>query len=456
MQQNSEQRAVFSLAAIMAFRILGLFMIYPVFRLYAEQYSGATTTLIGMALGAYGLTQACLQIPFGTLSDKYGRKPLIAIGLVIFGIGSLVAAMTTNIYVLILARAIQGGGAVGSTILALVADMTRDENRTKAMATIGLNIGFAFTIALILGPLISTHYHLSGIFYITAAMAVLGIIMLFTAVPKAPKLVFHEDVEPKGFKQILRNTQLLRLDYGIAAQHATLTAMFIVIPDLLHQNAGVPIGHAPLVYLFVTVLSFALMLPFVIIGEKNRKIKPIFSGAVFLMALCQIALIPFHQNIYEIGAILLLYFTSFTLLESFLPSLISKTAPIRQKGAAMGVYSTSQFLGIFFGGAVGGYLAQRYGATGVFIFAGLMTSLWFALAITMKHPPYLSTLIFKLPADFNTTLSQKLKKQAGVADFAAMPNEGLLYVKIDKKIITEPVLRELIEHGKLSSNQVIN
>ncbi len=197
MQKTSEKRAVFSLAAIMAFRILGLFMILPVFSLYANKFQYATPTLIGVALGIYGLTQACLQIPFGTLSDKIGRKPMILVGMILFAIGSVVGAFATNIYTLILARALQGGGAVGSTILALVADLTRDENRSKAMAMIGLNIGFAFTVALILGPLINNLYHLSGIFVFSAVLAVLGIIMLYTAVPKPPKLVFHEDVEPK-------------------------------------------------------------------------------------------------------------------------------------------------------------------------------------------------------------------------------------------------------------------
>ncbi|OGT47058.1 MAG: MFS transporter [Gammaproteobacteria bacterium RIFCSPHIGHO2_12_FULL_41_15] len=449
MQAAFEKRAVLSLAAIMAFRILGLFMILPVFSLYAKQFTQATPFLIGVALGIYGLTQALLQIPFGSLSDKIGRKPMIAIGLILFAIGSIVGAYTTNIYTLILARAIQGGGAVGSTILALVADLTRDENRTKAMAIIGLNIGFAFTIALVLGPLINTYYHLSGIFYVSLLMAVLGLVLLFTVVPKAPKLVFHENIESRGFRHILKDKQLLRLNYGIAAQHATLTAMFMAIPILLSQVAGVSLTHAPLLYLFVTVVSFILMLPFVIIGEKQRKIKPIFCAAIFLMMICQLALILFHHNIYEIAIILLLYFTAFTLLEAFLPSLISKTAPIRQKGAAMGVYSTSQFLGIFLGGLAGGFFFEYFGATSVFVFSSIATGLWFLLALSMQHPPYLSTLIFKLPENFTTNMSKWLKQQKGVADIAAMPDEKLLYLKIDKQVIKEPVLRELIEQGKL-------
>ncbi|MCH9644687.1 MAG: MFS transporter [Gammaproteobacteria bacterium] len=452
---KNEKSAVVSLALIMAFRMLGLFMILPVFSAYAGELKGATPTLIGVALGVYGLTQACLQMPFGALSDRIGRKPIILTGLLLFAIGSAVAALSTSITGVIIGRAIQGAGAVGSTVLAMVADLTRDEHRSKAMAMIGLCIGISFTIAIIVGPILNSWWHLSGLFWTTMGLALIGM-LLTIYVPTPPKLVVHPDLEARSgvFESVLSNTQLLRLDLGIACLHAILTATFVAIPILLTHILRLHEEGQIFMYLVVLVVSFILMVPLIIIAEKKRKMKSIFNGAIAAIAASQILLYFFHHSVYSIGALLLLYFTAFILLEASLPSLVSKISPIRNKGTAMGVYSTSQFFGIFVGGIVGGALFGHYGLKGVFVFSIIVAAIWLITAVTMKQPPYLSTIIISPPstADCGSDLYHKLRKIAGVAEVAFLPDEQLVYFKIDKKIISEDELRNRIETGNLTES----
>ena len=452
MIHKQEKSAVFSLALIMSFRMLGLFMILPVFSAYAHELKGATPTLIGLALGIYGLTQAILQMPFGSLSDRIGRKPIILLGLIFFAGGSVIAALSHSITGVIIGRALQGSGAIGSTTLALVADLTRDENRSKAMAFIGLFIGASFTIAVILGPMINKLWHLNGIFWTTAVLAVIGIILLFTIVPTPPTLVTHPEVEssPQTIRSILKNTQLLRLDFGIACSHAILTAIFIAIPILLTQVMHLGQSAQISLYLSVLIFSFIGMLPFIILAEKKRQMKGVFIGAVATITLSLLLLYYFHSSATSIGLLLLLYFTAFTLLEASLPSLVSKISPIRKKGTAMGIYSTSQFFGIFIGGSAGGFLYGHFGLNGVFLFAFLAGLLWLIFAVSMKQPPYLSTIIISMPNNNTPENFHNIGNIAGVSEVALMTNEQLIYVKIDKKIITEDELRNRIETGNLA------
>ncbi len=446
----NEGRAVASLGAIMAFRMLGLFMILPVFSIYLHKLPGATPTLIGVALGIYGLTQACLQIPFGTLSDKIGRKPIILIGLVLFAIGSVIAALSHSIGGIILGRAIQGGGAVGSTVLALVADLTRDESRNKAMAFVGLSIGLSFMIAMILGPIVNHFYHLNGIFWLTALLAVVGMILLFTAVPKAPTLMVDESVETTSsrFKQVLHNKQLIKLDLSIGLQHAIFTALFLAIPIVLTHDLKLSSEQQVWLYLAVLVLAFFAMLPFVIIAEKKRLMRPIFIASVSVIALSLAVLWLGNAHASLVIISLFLFFTAFTLLESCLPSMVSKQAPIRQKGSAMGVYSSSQFFGIFIGGAVGGTALGHFGISGVFAFALLLTVIWWFVSLTMQSPPYLSTIV--IPSQQLSKESvQSIQALTGVNEVAWFKSEGLLLVKIDKHKIEERVLRNRLETGSL-------
>jgi len=383
-----ERKAAQSLALIFSFRMLGLFMILPVFAIYAQNLTGTTASLIGFALGVYGLTQACLQIPFGMLSDKIGRKPVITAGLLLFAVGSVIAAMSHSIYGVIIGRALQGAGAIGSTIIAFVADLTRESERTKAMAIIGLTIGFSFTFAMAISPILNAWMGVNGIFWLTAVLALFGILVLYTLVPKPTSLSFHRDaeLEPARLGQVLKNTELLRLDFGILCLHAILTALFIIVPISLQDLAGVAESRQWMIYLPVLVLSFLCMLPFIIIAEKKQKMKPIFVGAIATLTIAQILLLIGTANEFITAIGLLVFFTAFTLLEASLPSLISKIAPKDSKGTATGVYSCCQFLGIFIGGTVGGWFYSAHNMIGVFIFSIVLALIWLAIASTMKKP----------------------------------------------------------------------
>lgn len=429
-----ERKSAISLALLMSFRMLGLFMILPIFSLYAQHLKGVTPHLIGLALGIYGLTQACLQIPFGMLSDKIGRKPVICFGLLIFAFGSVVAALAHSIEGVIIGRALQGGGAVGSVIIALLADSTKDENRTKAMAIIGMTIGLSFAVAIVLGPTLNTWVGVSGIFWLTAILAIIGIFILLFVVPTPKNNAFHRDAEPVPalFKSILTNGQLLRLDFGIFVQHAMLTATFIVIPLALTHFAHIKEAHQWMIYLPVLVIAFILMVPFIIIAEKKRKMKPIFIGCIITLAISQIILFFFHSTIFSFVVALLLFFTAFTLLEATLPSLISKLAPAGSKGTAMGIYSTSQFLGIFVGGAFGGWIFSLYGVQGVFLMCAIGAIVWAIIASSMKKPPHLATKMYSLEqfkGQDKNTLEKRLRDISGVHD--VFIDKETIHLKVD-------------------------
>lgn len=431
----------------MSVRMLGLFMILPVFSAYAMHLAGATQAMIGITLGVYGLTQAIFQIPFGMLSDHLGRKPVIFFGLILLLIGSIIAAFSHSIYTLCFARALQGSGAIGSTVLALLSDLTRDESRSKAMAFMGLSIGFAFTLAMILGPTINHYFYLSGIFAATALLALIAMgLLLF--IPTPPKPLKTREKFTAKFASVLRNTQLLRLNAGILFLHATLTALFIAVPILLTHQMQLSGLHQIFLYLLVLVFAFIFALPFIIIAEKNRKMKMVFISAIGTIFSVQVLLALFYQHIAVTALMLFIFFTAFTLLEATLPSLVSKIAPIKNKGAAMGLYSTSQFFGIFVGGSVGGLIYTHAQLTGVFAFCALLAAIWFGIAITMKEAPYLSTLVF--PMHFSPAHYQSLLTVPGIAEIATESTENLLYVKIDKQKIDEPVLRKLIEDSNLT------
>ncbi len=434
-----------ALCSIMSIRMLGLFMILPVFSATAQHMLGANLTLIGVTLGIYGLTQALFQIPFGMLSDRVGRKPVIFAGLCLFFIGSIIAALSHSIYFLLLGRALQGMGAIGSTVLALLADLTRDESRSKAMAFMGLSIGFAFTIAMIAGPIVNHWFHLSGIFWITAMLAMIGAALLFT-IPAPPKPFKKTGA---SFLTILKNRELLRLDAGIFSLHAILTAIFIAIPIIFTSKMHLSSFQQISVYLCVLLLSFAFALPFIIIAEKKRKMKPVFIASIVAILMVQIGLYYFHLHIFTTLFLLFIFFIAFTVLEATLPSLVSKIAPIQNKGAAMGVYSSSQFFGIFVGGSVGGFILSHADLSGVFAFCAFISLIWLVVAFSMKKPAYLSTLVF--PVDVVAQHDyQRLMTLPGVSEIAVVSMESLLYVKIDKEKISEYELRNAIGEGNLS------
>ncbi len=383
----TERRATYGLAGIYGSRMLGLFLILPVFALYAEHLASATPVLIGMAIGIYGLTQAVLQIPFGLLSDRIGRKPVIVGGLLLFTLGSIIAATADDIYMIIAGRAIQGSGAVAAAVMALLADLTRDSQRTKAMATIGVTIGFSFTVALVAGPLFNTWVGVPGLFWITAALAIAGILILVLVVPTPEHSSVHSEAEPVPgmFGKVLRDTQLLRLDAGIFTLHLVLTSLFLALPLVL-RDAGLPVDRHTWLYLPVMLLSMGLMVPFVIVAEKKSKMKQVFTLAIGLLGLALAGFWLFSASVWGLGLMLLVFFTGFNILEATLPSLVSKLAPGQVRGTAMGVYSTSQFSGAFVGGLLGGWVHTHFGQNSVFLMALGFIAAWLALALTMRVP----------------------------------------------------------------------
>lgn len=434
-----ERQGTFSLAGIYGLRMLGLFMILPVFALYAEGLEGVTPTLIGLALGIYGLTMALFQIPFGMLSDRFGRKPIIAFGLILFAIGSVVAATSDSIMGVILGRAIQGSGAIAAAMMALLADLTREEHRTKAMAIMGVSIGMSFTLALILGPFLSNVIGVSGIFWLTAVLAIAGIGVLYLIVPEPEVCIRHRDVEtvPAQLKQMLLDTQLLRLDFGIMTQHGIMMAMFTALPFVLRDYLHLPSEEHAWFYLPILVLSVFGMVPLIIIAEKKQKMKQVFVGCVSLMVVSELMLSMFHESMIAVFSGLLFFFVAFNALEASLPSLISRMAPIDGKGTAMGVYSTSQFFGAFLGGACGGALSHAFGLEGVFFACAFMAFLWVIVALGMKVPAYLSNFMTHVdPAllDDIAGLNSKFLNIAGVHESKIVTEEGIAYLRIDKKV----------------------
>ncbi|MFC7515726.1 MFS transporter [Herbaspirillum sp. GCM10030257] len=385
----TEIRASLSLASIFALRMLGMFLILPVFAVHARSLPGGdSATMVGLAMGIYGLTQSFGQIPFGMASDKYGRKPVIVIGLVVFAIGSFIAAASHTLAWVIVGRALQGAGAISAAVTAFIADTTREEHRTKAMAMVGGSIGLTFAVSLIAAPVLYASIGMGGLFALTGILSVLAIGVVLYVVPPAPKMVATQRVP---FSKVLANTELMRLNFGVFALHATQMSMFVVVPAALVEYAGLPIADHWKVYLPVVLASFALMLPPVFVGEKKGKMKQVFLGAVALMLAVQLGLWLFFSypatHWLVLVFLLFAFFVSFNILEACQPSLVSRIAPPAAKGSALGVYNTLQALGLFCGGALGGWLKQHTGTSSVFILCAGLTVVWLIIAASMRNLP---------------------------------------------------------------------
>lgn len=432
---GTERKVAFSLASVFGLRMMGLFMIMPVFALYGQDLKGFSPLWVGIAIGAYGLTQAILQIPMGILSDRIGRKPVILGGLLVFALGSVLAAMSDSIYGVVAGRALQGMGAIAAAVLALAADLTRDEQRTKVMAIIGMCIGFSFALSLLVGPVVAQHLGLSGLFALTAGLALLGMLIVQLLVPNpvahAPK--GDTMAEPGKLKNMLKDPQLFRLDAGIFILHLVLTAVFVALPlDLV--DAGLAKEKHWMLYFPAFVGAFFLMMPLIIIGVKRNNTKGMFQLALLIMLAALLAMALFSHSLWVLAVAIVAFFTGFNYLEASLPSLIAKFCPVGAKGSAMGVYSTSQFLGAFCGGLLGGGAYQIMGAAGVFTVAVVLLIIWLALTLGMKNPVLLKS--YTLEAQVNgrehaQKMAAELSALQGVAEAIVVLEEKVAYLKVN-------------------------
>jgi len=454
-----EKKAAFSLASVFGVRMLGLFMILPVFALYGEQLTGYSPLWLGIAIGAYGLTQALLQIPMGILSDKYGRKPVILTGLLIFLLGSVVAALSTSIYGVVIGRAIQGMGAIASAILALAADLTREEQRPKVMATIGMFIGLSFTCAMILGPIVAELFGLSGLFWFTGFLTIIAMFMIQFMVPysvnKAPR---GDSVAlPEQITKLIRHPQLSRLNWGVFILHMALTACFITLPKQFVAS-GLPLDDHWKIYLPTMLVAFFLMVPFMIFAIKKQQEKPMFSAAIALLSLALFSLWILPLGFWSLVLSIVMFFTAFNYLEATMPSILSRIAPAGVKGSVMGIYSSSQFLGAFFGGILGGFIASRYGEHSIFLVMSCICLIWLGLSFSMK----------KLEKSKNFTFSTDINSEEKAAEVAEllinMPgvieatlvrdehvdtslgkNKVIAYLKVNEKIVDLQAVKALLQ-----------
>jgi len=441
-----ELRSSFTLAGVFGLRMLGLFIILLVFALYAETLPGGRDhTLVGIALGAYGLTQAVLQIPFGWLSDRWGRKPTIYLGLLLFALGSVVAASATSIGWVIAGRVLQGAGAISAAVIALASDLTRDEVRTKAMAIIGITIGVTFALSMVLGPVLGRWIGVPGIFALTGVLALGAIAVVRFRVPDPVAVVGIAPDRPR-FADVLRDPQLARLNVGIFVLHAVLMALFVVVPFAL-RGAGLEGNEHWKVYLPVMLGAFVLMAPVMAMSERRGKQKPAFVGAVVLLAIAEVILAMMGASVLAIAGALLVFFTAFNLLEASLPSLISRIAPAEAKGTAVGVYSSIQFLGTFVGAATGGWLSQHHGAPAVFVFCGALTLVWLGVALGMNVPVLRTLQVPPMDASRADGLLRRLQKLPGVREVRLAPAEGVARLKVDRANFDEEIAMKLI-HGE--------
>ncbi len=431
-----EKRAAISLAAIFGLRMLGLFLILPVFTVYALTLKGATHASAGLALGAYGITQTLLQVPFGMLSDRFGRKPVIAAGMVIFAVGSVVAASADSIGWMVAGRLLQGAGAVASVVIALVADLTRDENRTRAMGMIGGTIGMTFAFSVTVGPALAGWLGVDGIFWLIAGLSLFSIVFLYVAVPTPKRVVHHRDAEltPADVGRVLASPELLRLDFGIFALHLTLTALFFAVPLLLEPF--LPQAGQWKVYGPVILCSLVLMVPTIILGEVKHKLREFFLASIVLVGAAGVVIYLGRGSLAGIVVGLLLFFVGFNVLEASLPSMVSKAAPAGLRGTGIGLYNMSEFAGAGLGGAVGGAL-YAHGVTSLFVALAIVAAAWLLVALTMAPIRYVTSVMVEVegvtdPAAV-TAAEAALTAVRGVREAVLYPGETTCFLKCDHK-----------------------
>ncbi|MBT8115781.1 MAG: MFS transporter [Arenicella sp.] len=435
-----ERRSIGALASVYGLRMFGLFLILPVLAIYSEQLGGASPMLMGIALGVYGITQAIFQIPFGMLSDRFGRKPVIIGGLVIFIVGSLIAALSDTIEGVIIGRALQGAGAIAAVVLALTSDLTRESQRTKAMAMIGVTIGLAFMLALIVAPTLEFFIGVRGLFILTAILAAMAIVLIWKVVPTPVQTKNLEvKAEPGRMWALLRHPQLLRLDLGIFILHFILTAMFVVIPIILLEQLDLATGEHWRVYVPALLVSILFMIPLILLSTRKKWVMRIFLAAVCILLFAECLLMWRPYGVMGMTVCLFFFFWGFNLLEAMLPSLVSRVAPAAGKGSAMGVYNTFQFLGVFFGGFIGGTLYGALDITAVFLACGLLLLFWVWVIHTGPELRLLDSMVIQVAS---AERKDDIAAVTGVEEVIILAEELTAYLKVDKNILDLKALNE--------------
>ncbi len=441
-----ERRAVAALSGIFSLRMLGLFMFLPVFSVHAHEYAGHTPLLVGVAIGVYGLTQGMFQVPFGVLSDRLGRRPVIAAGLLVFALGSVVAALADDIWGIVAGRALQGMGAVAAAVMALASDLTGETHRTRVMAVIGASIGAAFALALVLGPVIVEIAGVSGLFWATAALAALAIALLYLGVPAPPRMTARGGPALAGLGAALRDGQMLRLHAGIFILHAVMVATFVALPIALRDRAGIDVADHWKVYVGVLLASVVFTVPLIVVADRANRSRVVMLLGIVLLGLALAGLAGASAGGVVLMAFLIVYFTGFNTLEASLPAMVSRVAPMRARGAALGVYSTLQYLGAFAGGVLGGWLLGAGGERAALAAGAGLCAGWVLIALGLREPRRLSVEQLSIGAverDSVDALTARLLAVPGVIEAVVVVEERIAWLRVDRRLLDRSALHAL-------------
>ena len=446
----AERRAVAALSGIYSLRMLGLFMFLPVFSVHAHQYPGHTPLLIGVAIGIYGLTQGVFQVPFGMLSDRFGRRPVIAAGLLVFALGSVVAAVADDIWGIVAGRALQGMGAVAAAVMALASDVTGETHRARVMALIGASIGAAFVLALVIGPMITAAAGISGLFWVTAAFAVLAIALLFVGVPAPPRMTHSGAAAIAGLVTALRDRQMLRLNAGIFILHAVMVATFVALPIAMRDRAGIDVADHWKVYVGVLLASVVFTVPLIVLADRKSRSRFVMLLGIVLLGAALAGLAGATTGSIVLILCMVVYFTGFNTLEANLPAMVSRVAPMRARGAALGVYSTLQYLGAFAGGIAGGWLLGAGGEDAVLaVCAGLCVG-WLLIAFGLREPRRLSVEQLPIGAverESVDALTTRLLAVPGVIEAVVVVEERTAWLRVDRRNLDRDSLHAFSSTG---------